>query len=403
MSITTIERVIPAVQQYPWGKKGKESAVARLLPEFSPENPYAELWIGSHPSAPSRIENSAGQSLREFIAIDPRACLGDTVLAQFGDLPFLLKILSVGAPLSIQAHPDRVRAHRLHQTSPQHYPDKNHKPEMGVALTPVHLLFGLKERSHLIDTFARYPALLTLVPQELVTELRGASSSLSEAELRRETYRSILTAPVGERVGVVYEICEGLSTHSPTTLFERLIPQLVETYGAEDIGILSGLLLNEIILSPGQAIFIAPNTPHAYLSGDLIECMAASDNVVRAGLTQKYQDIETLLEMLDYEASPERIIEPRSLPGAENIRQYETPTAEFLLSISDHAEKLLSFRTEEKPEILLILEGTADVIVSDGTSVALRAGEGVFVPAAVHHYEINCLPCSFVRVTIPNS
>jgi mannose-6-phosphate isomerase len=36
-----------------------------------------------------------------------------------------------------------------------------------------------------------------------------------------------------------------------------------------------------------QAIYLAANEPHAYLSGQIMECMATSDNVVRAGLTPK--------------------------------------------------------------------------------------------------------------------
>lgn len=36
-----------------------------------------------------------------------------------------------------------------------------------------------------------------------------------------------------------------------------------------------------------QAMYLAANVPHAYLSGEAVECMATSDNVVRAGLTPK--------------------------------------------------------------------------------------------------------------------
>ena len=43
-----------------------------------------------------------------------------------------------------------------------------------------------------------------------------------------------------------------------------------------------------MLAQPGvQAIYLAANVPHAYVSGQLIECMATSDNVVRAGLTPK--------------------------------------------------------------------------------------------------------------------
>lgn len=401
MKSITITRIIPAVQQYPWGKKGGESAVARLLPEFSPDSPYAELWIGSHPSAPSRVDNTATQSLRELITTAPHSYLGAAVTARFGELPFLLKILSVGEPLSIQAHPDRLRAEYLHRTSPQNYPDPNHKPEMGVALTTVHLLFGLKERHLLRDTVDRHPILLGLIPPTGVNELQGKSHSLSDAELRRMIYRSVLTAPVSDRVAAVREIGDMLLTRPPLTLFEQLIPQLVERYGPEDIGILSGLLLNEVVLSPGQAIYIGPNIPHAYLSGDLIECMAASDNVVRAGLTKKYQDTETLLEMLDYEVISGGIIEPRLSPGSEKIRTYNTPTAEFSLSLVEDDEHPLLCQTEDKPEILFILDGTAIISTANAAPLHLGAGDAAFVPAAAGQYQITPRQCRYVRVTIP--
>lgn len=71
-----------------------------------------------------------------------------------------------------------------------------------------------------------------------------------------------------------------------------------------DIGCLSVFFLNIINLLPGQAIFLPAKEPHAYLDGDCIECMACSDNVVRAGLTPKFKDVETLLNMLNYTAEP---------------------------------------------------------------------------------------------------
>lgn len=401
--MTSIKRIIPAVQQYPWGKKGKESAVARLLPEFCPNSRYAELWIGSHPSASALVDNPAGQSLRELIAAEPRVCLGDMVRGRFGELPFLLKILSIGEPLSIQAHPDRARAENLHRTFPQHYPDPNHKPEMGVALTTVHLLFGLKERQLIVDTFARYPMLLGLVSHDLIPELQGASNFLSDSALQRATYRSLITAPSSERIGAVHNICNTLLNTPPTSYFEERIPQLVEMYGPEDIGILSGLLLNEVVLSPRQAIFIAPGIPHSYLSGDLIECMAASDNVVRAGLTRKYQDTETLLDMLDYGATTKEVIEAIAAPESPQTLNYETPTAEFSLSIIHRANQSLTYQKGDKPEMLFLLEGAAVITTNNEHSISLRAGEGAFVPAAVNTYKLAANSCSFVRVTVPDS
>lgn len=43
---------------------------------------------------------------------------------------------------------------------------------------------------------------------------------------------------------------------------------------------------------------------HLFLLVDCVECMACSDNTVRAGLTPKYIDVNTLCEMLSYSPAP---------------------------------------------------------------------------------------------------
>jgi mannose-6-phosphate isomerase len=80
---------------------------------------------------------------------------------------------------------------------------------------------------------------------------------------------------------------------------EELVIRLEKQYPA-DVGILSIFFLNYLRLAPGEAVCLAANEPHAYLSGECVECMAASDNVVRAGFTPKYKDTDTLCSMLTY-------------------------------------------------------------------------------------------------------
>lgn len=113
-----------ALQGYAWGLPGRSSLAAALHSANTGEAvdqdaPAAELWLGTHPSGPSTLRGS-DRTLRD--------ALGD-------DVPYLLKILSVAKPLSIQAHPDKARAKILHMASPDKYKDDNHKPEMSVALT----------------------------------------------------------------------------------------------------------------------------------------------------------------------------------------------------------------------------------------------------------------------------
>jgi Phosphomannose isomerase type I len=136
-------RLLCEVKQYAWGQPGKTSLVAALAEANNPgspiqaQGPYAELWMGAHPSGSSRIAKS-GESLLAWLERCPDA-LGQGVLTNFGrELPFLFKVLSVKTALSIQAHPDKVLAQQLHSERPNVYKDPHHKPELALAVC----LFG---------------------------------------------------------------------------------------------------------------------------------------------------------------------------------------------------------------------------------------------------------------------
>jgi len=133
----------PSVKNYPWGRLGGESLVAELAGvAISETTPYAELWMGAHPSGPSTLPD--GTTLLNYIQQNPES-LGKGVLEKFGpNLPFLFKVLSVAQGLSIQAHPDIPLAKILHQRDPKNYPDDNHKPEMAIAVTPFEVLCGFR-------------------------------------------------------------------------------------------------------------------------------------------------------------------------------------------------------------------------------------------------------------------
>lgn len=101
------------LQQYAWGKYGRSSEVALLNSSGNPDfviddaMPYAELWMGTHPSGPSVLRSSS-QKLGDWIHSHPES-LGAKSKEKFGlQLPFLFKVLSVNQALSIQAHPDKV-------------------------------------------------------------------------------------------------------------------------------------------------------------------------------------------------------------------------------------------------------------------------------------------------------
>ena len=394
------QRLVPFVQHYPWGKRGEGSIVARLTEATHDDRPHAELWLGSHSSGSALIDLRTGITLRDYIAHNPIVALGHKLSAQWSELPFLLKVLSIAQPLSIQAHPDTALAEKLNLTDRLNYPDPHHKPEMGIALTTVDLLYGFKTKIELIDTFTRHPALLELLPANISDKIRSGASTLSEEGLRYEAYRSIVEASSAERANATNTIAATLANRSAQSRYEELIPSLIKEYGADDIGIASALLLKEVTLRPGDALYIAPRIPHAYLGGDLIECMAASDNVVRAGLTKKFQDKETLLQMLDYAHSGSGRVPPKIDPNNPETTLFIPPVTDFQVAITCGSTDSVHAIVSGTPELLLQLEGTTTITSTDGFSLALTHGQGLFVPACLESYDFEVHEGRLVRVTV---
>ncbi|PNJ43309.1 MPI isoform 17, partial [Pongo abelii] len=173
-------RVFPlscAVQQYAWGKIGSNSEVARLLASSDPlaqiaeDKPYAEI-----------LDNRISQkTLSQWIA-ENQDSLGSKVKDTFnGNLPFLFKVLSVETPLSIQAHPNKELAEKLHLQAPQHYPDANHKPEMAIALTPFQGLCGFRPVEEIVTFLKKVPEFQFLIGDEAATHLKQTMSHDSQA------------------------------------------------------------------------------------------------------------------------------------------------------------------------------------------------------------------------------
>ncbi len=386
-------------QCYSWGKIGADSLIARLLPAYDVNVPYAELWAGAHPKAPSTA-NIAGNALTldALIRQDPAGILGAHIAARFGNqLPFLFKVLSVGHALSIQAHPDKVLAEKLHCRAPEHYPDSNHKPELAIALTTMELLYGFKNIPAIAADFAALPPLQHLIGDTLAGRL-AREKEKSNPELLKEIYRRIVASERGERDRHGGELISTLRAKQPRTSLEQLVIGFSELYGVSDIGIFSCFLLNYVILNPGEGVFVASNIPHAYLKGDLVECMANSDNVVRAGLTPKFQDIETLVEMLNYESAP--LIPINAAPAAGSARIYRTPAAEFEVAELTGALEY-TFDTNGKAVLLFCLEGRGSA-AAKSDPLTLQAGSAVFIPASVDRVCVSTPAASrFFRVTVP--
>ena len=386
-----------SVQPYAWGKLGRASKVAALAgkacQDFAVDEgtTYAELWMGTHPNGPSKLTDT-GELLSDYIAKSPEA-LGAKIREKFGDqLPYLFKVLSVNKALSIQAHPNKTHAEQLHAERPNIYKDPNHKPEIAIALTDFEGLCGFRPLSEIQDFLKKIPELKAAVG-DTSDALISAEESDYQAQLKN-CFEGLMLCDKEKLEKQLQELSSRLSsaTDETSSLFNRLYGQY-----PGDVGCFVIYFLNHLSLSPGQSMFLGPNVPHAYLSGDCVECMANSDNVVRAGLTPKLIDVPTLVSMLDYTCSPAEARKFSPLDGAtDTCQEFDPPVPDFSVArfaVPGGANNY-SLPRRESASIILVVEGGGKYLASHqvtnkgGLTVVepfatadISAGSVLFLPA----------------------
>ncbi|XP_047955807.1 mannose-6-phosphate isomerase 1-like [Salvia hispanica] len=407
--IPGIVRLKCSVQNYDWGKRGDESAVARLYAKNSGEEvigaePYAELWIGTHDSGPSYVVAAAegvrdggveGEdaydrekgdvvSLKDWIERNP-SVVGDKVLQKWGPtLPFLLKVLSVEKALSIQAHPDKDLARILHKQQPEVYKDGNHKPEMALALTEFEALCGFVGLEELKNVVRSVPEMTEVVGNSCGVQVLNTSEDDGE-KIMKEVLQSLFTDLMSASKTVISEIIPKLISRlnkkgqeMKLTDKDELVLRLEKQYPG-DIGVLAAFLFNYVKLQPGEALYLAANEPHAYIQGECVECMATSDNVVRAGLTPKKRDVQTLCSMLTYKQSF-----PEILPGvAANpyTVKYSPPFEEFEVDCYNIPEEVsIVIPAVGGPCVYLVVAGEGTMHAASSKEV-IGEGDVLFAPA----------------------
>jgi mannose-6-phosphate isomerase len=364
------------VRHYPWGS---HTVIPELLGEPSPaEEPYAELWMGAHPDAPSVL--SSGTPLDKAIEEQPDLMLGAQVRERFGvRLPFLLKVLAADQSLSLQAHPSNEQAEAgfaaeeaagVPRDDPTRtFKDPHHKPELLVALTPVEALCGFRPVEESLHCLAKLQ----------VPELKPTIAALARGGLRAVIPQLIALAPETRSVlvtAVADSASRFVAAHDPEFINTyRWAASLAETYPG-DPGVVISLMCNHLTLSPGEGVFLPAGNLHAYLSGAGVEVMAASDNVLRGGLTTKHVDLAALIEVLDFTDGRVPVLHPVLGPGG---LRYPVPVEDFDLTRVQLSRQSGSLMTDG-PQVLLCTEGSA-VLSSPEAGVTLRQGESAFVPA----------------------
>ncbi|KAL2158292.1 hypothetical protein VTH06DRAFT_4613 [Thermothelomyces fergusii] len=414
-------RLLCGAKSYEWGKKGSASAAARFAAATPSSNftieddrPYAELWMGTHPSSPSK-DLVTGRTLLDLVQ-DNEALLSSSVAARYGHkVPFLLKVLSINKALSIQAHPNKKLAEELHRKDPDNYPDDNHKPELAIAITPFEGLCGFRPLDEIAHFLESVPPLRQLVGDDNAREFAEVvrqnkdNDSADAVEQNRKALRKIfgalMSAPEADMAAAAKVLVEsaatagegfaagGVAATSGSTLAE-LVQRLHGQFGA-DYGLFVLFFLNFITLQPGEALFLRANDIHAYLSGDIIECMASSDNVVRAGFTPKVKDVNTLVNMLTYNYAPidEQKLGPGEYPFAtlnrtgyssgSTIAFYDPPIEEFSVirtNLKGSGSKA-TFDPVNGPSIIICTAGKGKISVGR-TVQELGEGHVFFVGAS---------------------
>ena len=377
-----------AVRPYAWGSR---TTIPELLGREVPApHPEAELWMGAHPGDPSRVVGRDGQerSLLELIEADPHAHLGAECARRWHNrLPFLLKILAVEEPLSMQAHPSaeqsaeghaREEAAGIPRDAPnRNYPDPTAKPELVCALTEFHALAGFREPSRTIKLLraVETPGLAKY------TELLAAQPDSAGMRALFTTWITLPQASLDELLPEVLDACVlHVKKHGEFDAECRTILELGEGH-PRDAGVLAALLLNRLTLRAGEAIYLPAGNLHLYLHGTAVEILANSDNILRCGLTPKHVDVPELLRVVDFTCCDMPVLSGED-SGCGAV--YRTDAPEFELSRcewhagDDHELPVPS----GLPQILLCTAGRLHVTAADGRELELKRGESMWLPAA---------------------
>ncbi|KAH6847771.1 RmlC-like cupin domain-containing protein [Chaetomium sp. MPI-CAGE-AT-0009] len=317
---------------YPWGKQGKRSLAAQLCKktvkdlEIKDDDFYSEMWFGDYPDFPARVLKT-GELLKDVLDRDKETLLGKKVVDELdGQLPFLPKILSIAKALPLQIHPNKELAAKLHAKEPENFTDPNHKPEIAVALSKFEVFAGFKPIFE-IEPLFKLPALRSFVP---------ANTTQWTDQTLRDVTRNILKADDK----TIKDVQQGLLSTAKSDLGNAayildLLPRLQKQYGPEDPGSLVALTcMNFMTLQPGDALYIPADGVHAYLSGDIVECMARSNNVLNSGFCPPAErnSIDLFADTLTFKAHSKRdMVLPSEETGKSatgRTRVYRPPMSE---------------------------------------------------------------------------
>lgn len=372
---------------YDWGSKTLiQSHFNNLLPPIDVKSTLAEVWMGSHPKASSfvKINEIKKKSLLEFIQGNPVATVGEMTYRKYKGLPFLFKILAADKPLSIQVHPSKEKAiigyNRENNNGikinayNRNYKDKNHKPELIYALTKFHALNGFRSFESIIYTLTKIGVF------DAFPFMQSNGTAVDKVKVVFEKLFSLTEKDTKALINLVSKYSFLNDEHHIFKCINRL-----QRHYPNDIGVVMPIFLNIVELAPGEAMFLASGTPHAYLNGMGLELMANSDNVLRAGLTSKHIDINELIDNIEFQESHDRNIKLQPV-YQDNQAFFIPPVNDFSLSILKIQNNRLNI-TSKSAEIVLCLKGSG-VLIHKDKSHKLLEGTSLFITHKCYEYEL---------------
>ena len=375
-----MELLASNIQYYHWGDY---AFIPELQGRPKGDQPEAELWVGAHPTSPSKtVESNRG--LDEIISSDPQNTLGPQASDFQNELPFIMKILAIREPLSIQVHPNAQQAEEGF-TSPQSgltvaqsYSSPRGKEEVVCALTETDLKFGFRELHEI-------HAIIDAAGHSDFSRLKEILSRETPTEGLKESIQKILSTDADTIRSITSTV---LSSDMSTTVINekemKYFTSLTETY-PDDPGLLLFLLMNFVTLEPGDFLYVSPGVTHAYLRGNVVEITSNSDNVIRCGLTPKHVNAQEFLSIASFVSEQPKIQTP-----AESVHSYESPTP-FMLTRLDLDEE---FETAvQGPEILISTQNHFNITDNSPKSMHVEQGQPVWIPYSDTSYKItgNCL------------
>jgi mannose-6-phosphate isomerase len=357
-------RLVNASMTYDWGST---TDIPRFIGSEPSQLPVAEIWMGTHPLGSSSV-----------VGPDRTMSLAEVA----GELPFMLKILAADRPLSLQVHPSEAMARvgfdaeeaagipldAVHRT----YKDPHHKPEMAYALTTFDTLIGFRPTAEILRVLS---GIDTPLAHSLAGDLHATPGFRGVVRLVERLLTEDVSATEIEQI---VACCRDLVDRGIDVKRAYVTAAEIAEHHPDDVGVVISLTLNRLTLQPGEAAFLGTGTIHAHLRGMCLEVMAASDNVLRAGLTNKALDAEGLVKCLDQGMSRLARVTPEPFGFSTDV--FSPDVREFALAVSQcsRAEPAGTLLPDARQRIVVCTGGEVELVNDAGEGLSLTRGDAAY-------------------------